>query len=152
MAKYTKETLETALSKMRSGEISQREASRRYNIPISTLRHRRKGGGDCRTSHEAMQRLSVSQENRLADWIKAQDALGLAPTYAQVRALAARLLREQGDHTPLGKDWHIRFLQRQRSIKSLGASKVDEKYLDLSGEVLRGQAMSTFIQESKGSA
>lgn len=96
--------------------------------------------------------LSVSQENRLADWIKAQDALGLAPTYAQVRALAARLLREQGDHTPLGKDWHIRFLQRQRSIKSLGASKVDEKYLDLSGEVLRGQAMSTFIQESKGSA
>lgn len=152
MPKYTKETLETALSKILSGEISQKEASRRYNIPEPALRQRRKGGADRHTSHEAMQRLSAGQENRLADWVKVQDALGLAPTHAQVRALATRLLREQGDHSPLGKGWLTRFLQRHSSIKSLGTSKVDQDYLDLSGELLRGQAMSTLLQEFKGSS
>ncbi|KAF4425158.1 hypothetical protein FACUT_10056 [Fusarium acutatum] len=47
--------------------------------------------------------LSKSQEARLITWILQQEALGYAPSYSQVRATIAALLRQQGRERPIGK-------------------------------------------------
>ena len=49
----------------------------------------------------------------------AQHSTGAAPTQKQIMTLVARLLREQGDHEPLGKQWLARFLDRNEPLKKL---------------------------------
>jgi len=49
----------------------------------------------------------------------AQHSNGAAPTQKQIMSLVARLLREQGDHEPLGKQWLARFLDRNEPLKKL---------------------------------
>lgn len=72
-----------------------------------------------KSSHVAYQRLSQSQEKVLVSWIMAQHSTGAAPTQKQIMTLVARLLREQGDHEPLGKQWLARFLDRNEPLKKL---------------------------------
>ena len=65
-----------------------------------------------------MQRLSTVQEERLKRWILRQEALGYAPTHAQVRAIASGILKQSGDDKPLGKKWSKHFLKRHLAVKT----------------------------------
>jgi hypothetical protein len=63
------------------------------------------------------QRLSRSQEDKLAAWILQQESLGYAPSYSQIRACVVALLKQQGIEAKLGKNWVPRFVQRRSDLK-----------------------------------
>ena len=53
-------------------------------------------------AYQDYQRLSVTQERHLADWIRVQQALGVPPTHTQIRKMASRVCLERGDKDKLG--------------------------------------------------
>ena len=65
-----------------------------------------------------MQRLLPEQEDHLARWILRQEALNYAPTHAQVRAIATGVLKQAGDHRPLGKKWTSHLINRYLELKT----------------------------------
>ncbi|VBB84317.1 Putative protein of unknown function [Podospora comata] len=124
MAKYTEEDVKNAQEDIAAG-ISQRKASNKHGIPRSTLKHRIDGTLPRNLAHENQQRLSHGQEDLIVQWILRQESLGYAPTHANVKALAASLLAEQGDPNPLGKHWVSHFIGRHPDIKTKVGKKID---------------------------
>lgn len=66
-----------------------RATARNWAIPPSTLRLRLNGALPRSIAYQDYQRLSVTQERHLADWIRVQQALGVPPTHAQIREIAS---------------------------------------------------------------
>ncbi|KAH7248384.1 hypothetical protein B0J15DRAFT_376964, partial [Fusarium solani] len=56
----------------------------RYGIPRSALQDQIAGTQSRQKSHEWRQKLSKQQEEKLRNWVLAQDSLGFPPTHAQV--------------------------------------------------------------------
>ena len=77
---------------MIANSISQKKAGLEFGVPRSTLQNRMNGHISRQEAHIPQQRLSTVQEERLAAWVLTQESLGLAPTYAQIRAFAGRIL------------------------------------------------------------
>jgi len=102
MAIYTENDVQNALANVRNG-VALATAATRNGVPRNTLRGRLGGAQSCRYAHEDEQRLSTVQEQNLERWILRQEALGYAPTHAQVRAIANGILRQKGDDKPLEK-------------------------------------------------
>ncbi|KAF4473667.1 hypothetical protein CGGC5_v007262 [Colletotrichum fructicola Nara gc5] len=99
--------------------ISARNASRRWGVPRSTLQDRTKGAQQRAAAFEDLQRLSHTQEAKLASWVQIQADLGLPPTHQQVKDFAQRILHAMGDTQPLGKRWMDGFLRRNPYIKAM---------------------------------
>jgi len=118
MPSYTENALTAALNAVNAGEPLRR-AARDYGIPEATLCDRRAGRQAKTTAHTFQQKLSPVQENRLAEWICIQDTLGLAPTHAQIRTFASRILLAGGSATGVGKHWLEGFLRRNPRVKTL---------------------------------
>jgi hypothetical protein len=72
-----------------------------------------------------VRKLSPTQESRLADWIRVQDELGFAPTHAQIRTSASRILFADGSAMGVGKPWLEGFLQRNPHVQTLLTRLVD---------------------------
>ncbi|KZL80565.1 transposase [Colletotrichum incanum] len=102
MAQYTEYEVNRALADITSGQ-STRDASSKWGVPRSTLRSRLKGTQPRAAAFSELQRLSISQEAKLASWVQIQADLGLAPTHQQIREFAQRILNAMGDTQPLGK-------------------------------------------------
>ena len=102
MARYTEEDVQNALADLESG-VALATAATRHGVPRNTLRGRFNGAQPHRYAHDGGQRLTTVQEEHLEKWILQQEALGYAPTHAQVRAIAIAVLNRQGDHKNLGK-------------------------------------------------
>jgi 4-hydroxybenzoate polyprenyltransferase len=117
MARYTEEDVQNALADLESG-VPLATAATRHGVPRTTLRRRFNGAQPHRHAHEGAQRLTPVQEEHLVKWILQQEALGYAPTHAQVRAIAIAVLKRQGDHKNLGKKWTNHFVRRNPVIKS----------------------------------
>jgi hypothetical protein len=117
MARYTEEDVQNALADLESG-VALATAATRHGVPRNTLRGRFNGAQPHRHAHNGAQRLSVIQEEHLERWILRQEALGHAPTHAQVRAIATAVLKREGDHKNLGKEWTSQFMRRRPAIKS----------------------------------
>ncbi|KAF5504879.1 hypothetical protein CGCF413_v004529 [Colletotrichum fructicola] len=115
---YTENEINQALADMANG-ISARNASRRWGVPRSTLQDRTKGAQQRAAAFEDLQRLSHTQEAKLASWVQIQADLGLPPTHQQVKDFAQRILHAMGDTQPLGKRWMDGFLRRNPSIKAM---------------------------------
>ncbi|KAF4411459.1 hypothetical protein CGGC5_v007221 [Colletotrichum fructicola Nara gc5] len=118
MPQYTEFEISQAIDAVSNGK-SQREAAREYGIPLATLHHRLQGRQPRAAAFEDFQRLSASQEAKLASWVQVQADLGLAPTHQQLRDFAHRILIAMGDTQPLGKRWVNAFIRRNPSIKGL---------------------------------
>jgi hypothetical protein len=73
-----------------------RKTSKKYNIPYTTLRGRIRGRLLKQVAHQDKQRLSMVQEDDLANWVLFQASVGEAPTHAQIRELAQRIAFESG--------------------------------------------------------
>ncbi|KAK1846911.1 hypothetical protein CCHR01_10426 [Colletotrichum chrysophilum] len=110
-SQYTENEINQALADMANG-ISARNASRRWGVPRSTLQDRTKGAQQRAAAFEDLQRLSHTQEAKLASWVQIQADLGLPPTHQQVKDFAQRILHAMGDTQPLGKRWMDGFLAR----------------------------------------
>ena len=68
-----------------------------------TLRGRLNSAQPHQYAHSDQQRPTVIQEEHLEQWMLRQEALGYAPTHAQLRAIAAGVLKQAGDDIHLGK-------------------------------------------------
>jgi hypothetical protein len=124
MPPYTENALLAALNAVSTG-TSIRRAARDYGVPRATLQDRRAGRQARSDAHTHRQKLSPTQESRLADWIRVQDSLGLAPTYAQIRTFASRILLAGGSATGVGKHWLEGFLKRNPHIRTLRTRRID---------------------------
>jgi len=65
-----------------------RKSVRKYDIPYATLRSRLYGRLPPEVTHQDEQRLSMVQEDDLANWVLFQASVREAPTYTQIRELA----------------------------------------------------------------
>ncbi|CCF44775.1 transposase [Colletotrichum higginsianum] len=78
------------------------------------------------------------QEAKLAEWIRIQHALGVAPTHLQVKLFAERILHAMGDTEPIGKGWITAFLNRNPSVKVQRSRPIDSRRVNgASTEVIR---------------
>src|ERR1700710_2726072 len=121
---YTEDDVKCALNETANGK-SMRKACLEWGIPRSTLRDRNATTQTHRKAADHLQRLPTVVENRLADWILNQEALGHGVTHAQIRLFAERLLVLKGDHKPLGRHWITRFLARNPVLKTKKQISVD---------------------------
>src|SRR6266699_2783466 len=124
MPSYTENALAAAINAVNTG-TPLRRAARDYDIPEATLQHRRTGRQSRIDAHTSEQKLSPIQENRLAEWIRIQDALGLGPTHAQIRIFASRILLAGGSTAGVGKHWLEGFLRCNPSVRTLQTRRID---------------------------
>ncbi|KAG6997196.1 hypothetical protein FocnCong_v015290 [Fusarium oxysporum f. sp. conglutinans] len=94
------------------------QAAQRRGVPRSTLIDRLDGRGAVKEQVHPYRRLSKNQEDRLAFWILRQESLGYAPSHNQVRACVIGLLRQQGEHSELGRNWVTRCINRRTDLKT----------------------------------
>lgn len=103
-----------------------RKAASAYGIPYTTLHGRLKGGTRATTAHASQQRLSPAQEDFLTTMILEEAAQGHPPTHQRVVVLAARILKMNGEHEPLGKKWIITFIRRNPRVAPVLGKKKKE--------------------------
>ena len=124
MPSYTENALTAALNAVDRGDPIRRIA-RDYSIPRTMLQHRLTGRQPKTTAHTFQQKLSSIQESRLAEWIRIQDALGLGPTYAQIRIFASRILLADGSTAGIGKYWLEGFLCCNLYVRTFQTRRID---------------------------
>ncbi|KAK0367669.1 transposase [Colletotrichum limetticola] len=129
MVSYTENEVVRALEAIGNG-LSVNRASIVFGVPRSTLRNRRRGHQTRAIAFADLQRLPPWQEDQLAQWVRIQHNLGVAPTHEQLREFAERVLRSQGDTNPLGKRWIDAFLRRNPSIKVQRSRTIDSRRLN----------------------
>lgn len=117
MARYIEADVQNALADLESG-VALATAAVQHGIPRNTLRGRFNGAQPHQHAHNTEQRLTAVQEKQLECWILQQEALGYAPTHAQVRAIATGVLKQGDDYRNLGKRWTRHFVQRHPAIKT----------------------------------
>ena len=100
---YTKSDLQLALFDFKSQRVrSQRRAAAIYNVPRTTLQRRDAGTRFRRDCEANSKRLSKLEEEAIVKRILEESTQGFAPTKADVRAIADKLLHERGN--PVGKN------------------------------------------------
>ena len=128
----TPETLiQVAIQAVNSGQ-SIRKASQMWGVPFSTLRDRVVGHAQPKGQFEAqsMQKLSPYHEKHLADWVLAQEALGLPVKHQQIEVFANRILLASGSTEKVGKHWLQKFLKRYPALKTKKDRRMDIKRLN----------------------
>ncbi|KZL64103.1 transposase, partial [Colletotrichum tofieldiae] len=150
MSAYTEYEVNQALEAVANGQ-SLRKASIEWGVPRSTLRSRIKGCQPRPLAFADLQRLSIGQEAKLAEWIRIQHALGVAPTHLQVKLFAERILQAMGDTEPIGRGWISAFLKRNPSVKVQRSRPIDSRRINgASTEVIRDWFNLLAIPEIKG--
>ncbi|KAF7905173.1 uncharacterized protein EAF01_005694 [Botrytis porri] len=122
--RYTEEDIAEALRAITNG-ASIRRASLDYGVPRITLHDRIYGGVSHQKGAQILQKLSPIQENRLAEWILVQEALGTSPTHRQIREMAEHLLIVRGEDPSLGKKWIHSFFRRHPNIGTKKQHQID---------------------------
>ncbi|KZL73957.1 aldehyde reductase [Colletotrichum tofieldiae] len=134
---YTEYEINQALEAISRGHTI-RKAAHEYGIPRTTLQRRLHGAQSRPAAFEDLQRLSISQEAKLASWVQIQADLGLAPTHQQLKEFAQRILHAMGDTQPLGKRWVNAFIRRNPSIKVQRSRSIDSRRVNgASTEIIR---------------
>ncbi|KAI3532057.1 transposase [Colletotrichum abscissum] len=138
MPQYTEDQLRQALEDISNGK-SQKRASLEYGIPRSTLQLRLQGGQTRRVAFSDWQRLSPDQETKLAQWVRIQASLGLAPTHQQ-RSRSIDSRRVNGASTEVIRNW-FKFL----AIPEIKDIKPANRYnMDETG-ILEGQGANGLV-------
>ncbi|KAK6222765.1 transposase [Colletotrichum tabaci] len=137
MSQYTEDEVNQALEAISNGQ-SIRKAAQQYGVPRTTLQHRLQGTQTRASAFSDLQRLTVSQEAKLAEWVRIQHALGLPPTHQQVKLFAERILHAMGDTQPIGRGWMQAFIRRNPSVKVQRSRSIDSRRVNgASTEVIR---------------
>lgn len=119
---YTEQDLQNAIQDVISGK-SQAESAKRWAVPRSTLSKRLQGGTSREEAFQPLQRLSSVLEERLCGWMIIEDTVGHALTHCQIREVAGRMARNNGDEEPIGKNWVEGFMQRNPEAKRILSGK-----------------------------
>jgi len=102
-----------------------RKTARKFQVPYSTLRDRLHGVLPHSVAHQDFQKLSVDQEDKLAEWVLFQGELGDPPTHTEIRELAKRVSAERGDGVHMGRAWMKQFLNRHPVLKTHRPQRID---------------------------
>ncbi|KAG6989142.1 hypothetical protein FocnCong_v020895 [Fusarium oxysporum f. sp. conglutinans] len=116
--KYTEDDMAEAILDVTDNGFSPPQAAHRRGVPRRTLIDRLHGRGAVKEQIHPHRRLSKRQEDRLAFWILRQESLGYAPSHSQIRACVMGLLRQQGEHLDLGRNWVNKFINRRADLKT----------------------------------
>ncbi|KAF4950245.1 hypothetical protein FSARC_13262 [Fusarium sarcochroum] len=128
--KYTEDDVAEAILDVTDNGFSPPQAAHRRGVPRRTLIDRLHGRGAVKEQIHPHRRLSKRQEDRLAFWILRQESLGYAPSHSQIRACVMGLLRQQGEHPKLGRNWMIKFINRRAHLKTKMGRRQEAKRID----------------------
>ncbi|OBS16739.1 hypothetical protein FPOA_12679 [Fusarium poae] len=128
--KYTEDDVAEAILDVTDNGFSPPQAAHRRGVPRRTLIDRLHGRGAVKEQIHPHRRLSKRQEDRLAFWILRQESLGYAPSHSQIRACVMGLLRQQGEHPNLGRNWVIKFINRRADLKTKMGRRQEAKRFD----------------------
>jgi hypothetical protein len=131
--------IQSAIHDLNSGVYtSQRQASKAYGIPRTTLQARLAGHQPHAIAHQNQQRLTPDQEEFLVEWILDEDLRAQPPSHNRVREMATRILRMNGDNAPLGQIWVSHFLKRNERVHSIIGRSIEAARTDSTNtEVIR---------------
>ena len=111
-------SMEEASKAVKSEQMSLREAARKYNVPVETLRRRTAGlvSLDCRPGPPTI--LTSEEETRLAQYCIAMADMGFGLTREGVMAMAYAIVDKTGRDHPFkegyaGRGWYEGFMARQ---------------------------------------
>lgn len=124
---YTEADLQLALFDIQSQRVqSQRRAISIYNVPRSTLSDRRAGKRPRRDCEANSKRLNKLEEEAVVKRILEESTRGFAPTKADVRAMADKLLHERASN-PVGKNWIDNFVKRTPELRTRWSRPYDHQ-------------------------
>ncbi|KNB16583.1 hypothetical protein FOXG_21712 [Fusarium oxysporum f. sp. lycopersici 4287] len=127
---YTEDDMAEAILDITDHGLSPPQAAQRRGVPRTTLIDRLNGRGAAEDQIQPRRRLSKNQEDRLAFWILRQESLGYAPSHSQIPACVMGLLRQQGEHPDLGRNWVIKFINRRADLKTKMGRRQEAKRFD----------------------
>ncbi|GFR59803.1 tigger transposable element-derived protein 6-like protein [Elysia marginata] len=118
-AKHDPETLEAAISAVRSKEMGLRQAAKRYGIPVTTLSN--KVNGKTPLVYEPPKLLTNQEEDRLAKWLREMAAVAFGQTIGYIRAKVKAIIALRGGSTRIEDNlpshaWVYRFFQRHPDL------------------------------------
>jgi hypothetical protein len=124
---YNEADLQLALFDINSRRVqSQRRAAAIYNVPQSTLSTRRAGIRPQRDCEANSKRLHNLEEKAIVHRVLEESERGFAPTKADVRAMADKLLHERGSN-PVGKNWIDNFVKRTPELRTRWSRPYDHQ-------------------------
>ena len=124
---YTEADLQLALSDINSQRVqSSYRAARIYNLPESTLKHRRAGRRLRRDCEPNSKRLNKLEEEAIVKRILEESTRGFASTKAEVRVMANKLLEERAGN-PVGKNWVDNFVKRTPELRTRWSRPYDHQ-------------------------
>ncbi|KAG6979492.1 hypothetical protein FocnCong_v010415 [Fusarium oxysporum f. sp. conglutinans] len=128
--KYTEDDMAEVILDVTDNGFSPPQAAHRRGVPRRTLIDRLHGRGAVKEQIHPHRRLSKRQEDRLAFWILRQESLGYSPSHSQTRACVMGLLRQQGEHLDLGRNWVTKFINRRADLKTKMGRRQEAKRFD----------------------
>lgn len=112
----------------KDSHVSIRRVAKAFGIPETTLRRRRAGGLDRRSSHAHCRKMSPEKKKYLVDWIIDLDQKGFAPNYNTARDMATLMIQKNGDFELLGQRWLSKFMSRNPNISSIITRSAVERH------------------------
>lgn len=112
---------EAAASANAKATLSARQASKRFNVPRTTLQDRLSGGLSRQEAHDHQMNLTPAQEQVLEDWIAALGAhgVGISPKLINEKASAIR-------GKDVGESFYQKFLSKHSRLKNRVARPLEE--------------------------
>src|ERR1700737_3681874 len=99
------------------------EAAKTLDISVTTLARRMAGGKNIAESREDQQKLTIAEEQAIAEQVSQLSETGFPVTHPWLREMAEKLRERHTDDsqflTPLGQQWSTRFLQRHPNLKTV---------------------------------
>ena len=127
LSTYSESDLQLALFDVQSQRVqSINRAAIIYNVPQRTLSDRRAGKRSRRDCEPNSKRLNKLEEEAIIRRILEESARGFAPTKAEVRAMANKLLEERGSN-PVGKNWVDNFVKRTAELRTRWSRPYDHQ-------------------------
>lgn len=138
---YTVETLQNAITDIKSGRKSLRRAAEFYNIPRSTLSDKIRGVHDRKAGGQSV--LSKDVEKKLVDGIFLSAEWGFPLTEYDIRKIVQNYLNKKGvqirvfkNNLP-GKDWAKSFIARHRTLTLRLAQNIKRNRAEVTNETIK---------------
>jgi len=104
--------------------LSIRAAAKIYNIPATTIRHRRDGRTARRDTRPNSMNLTESEEKAIIQYVIELATRSFPPRLRGVEEMANHLLCVR-DAPPVGKNWASKFVKRQPELRTHWSHKYD---------------------------
>lgn len=102
--RYSEKALELAIEEIRSGQISQNAASKKYNIPKGTLNNKIRNSVPLERRMGPPTILTHEEETKLEKWIIGKDKLGFSMHQNEVQLAVQKALKDLGCENPCDDD------------------------------------------------